>query len=136
MTVETYLRAKIPGYPFTADVINAAAFSPLFAKPTAFEALDPNAEINDIARDEELTRSLKYAISTLYYAVAGVFSGGTTSEQVGDVKVSVSGFEVTQSDRDYYRSLADSLRGELNCEQESNPTEDDGMFDATYLTLR
>jgi hypothetical protein len=134
MTVEAYLRAKIPGYPFTTDVIESTLVSPLFAKPTVLKELNLDDDVAEVARDCELTQSLRYAESTLYYAVSGVFSGGSRSEQVGDVKITLSGFTLTEADRDYYRQLADTIREELGCEVENNPNADSGMFDATGLT--
>lgn len=136
MTVESYLQAKIPGYPFTNDVLMSAAVSPIMAKPTALKPLSLDDELEEVVQDGERILSLKYAESTLYYAISGVFSGGSKTEQVGDVKVSLSGFTITQADRDYYRSLADAIRDDLNCEQEINPTSDNGMFDASSLAWR
>lgn len=136
MNVEAYLRAQIPGYPFSTDVLESAVVSPLFAKPKALRGLDLSMEIVDVAESESATRSLKYAISTLYYAISGVFSGGSKSEQVGDVKVSTSGYTVTQADRENLRKMADNIRSELGCDIEANPNVDGGIFDATPLTRR
>jgi hypothetical protein len=132
MKVEAYLRSKVTGYPWDKDTLEAACISPLFAKPSKLEPIDLNDEIEAIADDEAKTKSLKYAVSTLYYAVSGVFSGGSRSEQVGDVKTSVSGYEVTQADREYYRNLADSLRDEIECETEED-VDEGGLFDASTL---
>ena len=134
MTVEKYLVSKIPGYPVTMldGVLEGAAFSPALAAPP-LRALDLSDDIADFMGDEEWMRSLKYALSTLYYSVSGVFSGGSRSEQVGDVHASLSGFVVTQSDREYYRSLGDKLRKELGYEPEEVVQEQGGMFDATSL---
>lgn len=134
MTVEEYLVAKIPGYPVTAldGVLEDAAFSPCLATPPLL-ALDLGDDIAEHKDDTEWMRSLRYALSTLYYSISGVFSGGSRSEQVGDVHASLSGFIVTQSDREYYRSLGDKLRKELGYEPEEIAQEQGGMFDATSL---
>lgn len=133
MTVEAYLRAKVPGYPFERAVLESAALSPIFAKPKAFEAIDLTDTIEDKVDDEGFLASLKYATSTLFYSASGVFSGGSRSEQMGNIRTSLSGFIITQADREYYRKMADKLREELGVEVEEDVTEDNGMFDATYL---
>lgn len=133
MTVEEKLRATIPGYPFEMVVLKNAAISPIFAKPTPLRAINLDDEIEDNADDDDWVRSLKYALSTLYYSASGVFSGGSRSEQVGDVRTSLSGFIVTQADRDDWRTRARRLRGEIGCEEEEDVTEQGGMFDASYL---
>lgn len=132
MKVEAYLRAQIPGYPFDIAVLEKAVISPLFAKPERMQDISLDDMVEDYANDDEWVKALKYAISTLYYSVSGMFSGGSRSERVGDIQSSQSGFVITQSDRAYYRSMADRLRNEIGAEPE--PTEDDGgMFDATNL---
>jgi hypothetical protein len=105
----------------------------LLAKPNALAAINLDDSVEDIAKDDELVKSLKYAISTIYYTVSGVFSGGSKTEQRADIKISISGYTVTQADREYYRSLADDLRDEIGCEKETDPDGDSGMFDATNL---
>lgn len=131
MTVEAYLRAQVPGYPFETAVIEYAAVSPMFARPDAMCPLNISDVVEDNADDEGWVKSLKYATSTLFYSAAGVFSGGSRSEQVGDVHASQSGFTITQSDREYYRKVADELRGEIGAQIEKNVNEDTGAFDAT-----
>lgn len=133
MTVEAYLRARVPGYPFERTTLEDAALSPILAKPKAFRAIGLADVIEDNADDEEFLVSLKYATSTLYYSVAGVFSGGSRSEQMGNIRTSLSGFIITQADREYYRNMADTLRDDLGSNIEKNVTEDSGAFDATYM---
>jgi hypothetical protein len=136
MNVEAYLRAQVPGYPFEErDLLNAVT-SPILAQPSSLRGIDLNFEISDIAENTELKRSLKYAVSTLFYAVSGVFAGGSRSEQVGDVKVSAGGYSLAQSDREYFRNQADAIRQELGCEVESQTASSTGMFDATPLRRR
>lgn len=134
MTVEKYLVSKIPGYPVTMldGVLDDAAFSPCLATPPLL-ALNLSDDIAEHKDDAEWMKSLRYALSTLYYSISGVFSGGSRSEQVGDVHASLSGFIITQSDREYYRSLGDKLRKELGYEPEEQAQEQGGMFDATSL---
>lgn len=136
MTVEAYLRAKVAGYPIGIEVLQDAALSPIFAKPDALDSLKLTDEIDDKVGDERYVRSLKYALSTLYYSLSGVFSGGSRSEQVGDVRVSMSGYIITQSDRNYYRSMGNRLRREIGCDIEEDTTEQGCAFDATNLKER
>lgn len=140
MTVEAYLRAKVPGYPFEMTVLENAAVSPVFAKPTALQALNLGDEIESHIEDgvmnPDFEKALKYAESTLYYSVSGAFSGGSRSEQVGDVRASLSGFIITQADRDFYRNLAHKLRKELGVEIEDLGTTSGKAFDASGLGRR
>lgn len=140
MTVEAYLRAKVSRYPFEMSVLENAALSPIFAKPSALSPLDLNDEVEahivDGVMDAEFERALKYAESTLYYSVSGAFSGGSRSEQVGDVRASLSGFIITQADRDFYRNLAHKLRKELGVEIEDLGTTAGRAFDASALGRR
>jgi hypothetical protein len=133
MTVDAYLRTRVPGYPFSDRDIEGAVASVLFAEPTPLRALNLDDEISDIADSEEWTKSLKYAESSLYYAIAGVFSGGSKSEQVGDIKVSTSGYSITQADRARFCEKADKLREQIGCTVDASSDNDDGMFDATPL---
>ena len=140
MTVEAYLRAKVPGYPFEMTVLENAAVSPVFAKPTALQPLNLGDEIESHIEDgvmnPDFEKALKYAESTLYYSVSGAFSGGSRSEQVGDGRASLSGFIITQADRDFYRNLAHKLRKELGVEIEDLGTTSGKAFDASGLARR
>ena len=127
------MRAKVPGYPFDIEVLENAAMSPIFAKPEALRPISMNDEILDHAGEEDWVKALKYATSTLFYSAAGMFSGGSRSEQVGDVHASQSGFIITQADREYYRNMGDKLREEIGYEPEESAQEQGGMFDATEL---
>lgn len=133
MTVEAYLRAQVPGYPFEIEVLENAALSPIFAKPEALRPISINDVIEDNVDQEDWAKALKYATSTLFYSAAGMFSGGSRSEQVGDVHASQSGFIITQADREYYRSMGDKLRGEIGYELEVAVQDTGGAFDATKL---
>ncbi len=129
MTVEAYLRAQVPGYPFETEVLENAALSPIFAKPEALRPISIDDEILDHAGEEDWVKALKYATSTLFYSAAGMFSGGSRSEQVGDVHASQSGFIITQADREYYRSMGDKLRGEIGYEPDESVQDTGGMRD-------
>ena len=137
MTVGEYFEASIPGYPIgtLGSVLDGAAFSPILAEPK-LQALSLDDEIADHLDDAEWMSSLKYALSTLYYSMSGVLSGGSRSEQVGDVRASLSGFQVTSADREYYRKKADALREELGYDVEDDVKETGGMFDAIGLRGR
>lgn len=136
MNVETYLRAQVPGYPLDIAVLEYAAMSPLMATPLPFQPITLSDEIDANATDENFIESLKYATSTLFYAMSGVFSGGSQSESVGDVSASRSGFVVTQADRDYYRARANKIRMQLGSDLQETALEDAIMFDATFLRDR
>lgn len=133
MTVEAYLRAQVPGYPVDVEVLENAAMSPIFAKPEALHPISISNEILDHAGEEDWIKVLKYATSTLFYSAAGMFSGGSCSEQVGDVHASQSRFIITQADREYYRNMGDKFREEIRYEPEESMQKQGGMFDATEL---
>lgn len=134
MKVREFFEAKIPGYPLKmlGSVIKGAAFSPALAEPRLL-ALDLDEDLADHLDDELWIKSLKYALSTLYYSMSGVFSGGSRTEQDGDVRASLSGFVITQSDRAHYRRLGDELREEIGYPIEKTSQDEGGMFDATSL---
>ena len=136
MTVEEHLRGEIPGYPFEEYVLKKAAYSPRRAKPVKLRALSLDDVIEEYDGDEEFDKSLTYATSTLYYSAAGAFSGGSRSEQVGDVHASMSGFVITQADRAYWRAMGDKLRGDIGAESEETGQGQGGMFDASYLRTK
>lgn len=137
MKVSEYFEAAVPGYPVQSlgSVMKSAAFSPVLASP-ALIPLNLDDDISDHLEDAVWMKSLKYALSSLYYSMSGVFSGGSRSEQVGDVRASLSGFTITQSDREYYRSLADKIRGEIGYKTEEVSSDSGGMFDASPLRRR
>lgn len=131
MTVKEYLRAEIPSYPWDDSVIEKAAVSPIFAKPSALMGLELGMDIIEIGRDPELLSALRYSVSTLYYIASGLVSGGSKTEQVGSRRISVSGYIITSSDRERWRKIADRIREELGCEPEVSEIGESGMFDAS-----
>ncbi len=133
MNVESWLKATIAGYPWDKDVLEYAALSPIFARPTPLQSLPLNAKIEDNSDDECFVKSLQYAVSTMFYSASGVLSGGSRSEQVGDIRSSIGGVIVTQADREYWRKKADNLRLALGCDIEDNFHDQGGMFNADIL---
>ena len=137
MKVSEYFEQAVPGYPVQSlgSVMKGAAFSPVLASP-ALIPLNLDDDISDHLEDAVWMKSLKYALSSLYYSMSGVFSGGSRSEQVGDVRASLSGFTITQSAREYYRSEANRIRGEIGYKVEDVSYDSSGMFDASPLRRR
>lgn len=134
MTVKEYLRAEIPGYPWDDSVIEKAVVSPIFAKPSPMTGLELGMDIIEVGRDPELKPALRYSLSTLYYMACGLVSGGNKTEQVGNRRVSVSGYNITDAERERWRRIADSIRTELGCELEHTALNESGMFDASMRT--
>lgn len=134
MTVEEYLRAKLGGFPVDINVLSLAVLSPTEVGLTPLSLTDDVAEI---LADEDLSKSLKYALSTLYYSASGYFTGMKQSEQVGDVRASISSFTIDWGNRYLWHRLANKLREELGFEPEEDLMEANGtMFDATSLARR
>lgn len=131
MTVEAYLRAKLGGFPVNDNVLELAVLSVQEVGLTPISLTD---DVNDIWNDEEKAKSLKYALSTLYYSASGYFSGMKQSEQVGDVRASISSFDISYGNRELWHRLADKLREELGFEPEAElVSEGCTLFDATDL---
>lgn len=134
MTVEEYLRAKLGGFPIEPNVLELAVLSVQEVGLTPISLTD---DVNDIWADEDKTKSLKYSLSTLYYSASGYFSGYSRSEQVGDVRASVSNFDINYGNRALWHRLANKLREELGFEPEEELVESSAtMFDATSLAKR
>lgn len=134
MTVRERFKAKVGNYPaeILEDVFKDAAYSPIEAEPQ-LRAISLDDKIEDYLYDEVWRRSFKYALSTLYYSMSALFSGGSRSEQVGDVHASLSGFSITNDDRNYFREMGDRLRQELGYDPEEDPRGNSGMGDYTYM---
>lgn len=137
MTVEAYLRARVPNYPIEREVLEGAVLSPLFSKPRQLRAIKLEDVIEENYRDKEFMDSLKYALSTLYYSLSGgVGGGGSVSERVGDASVSKSGYALSTADRALLRKCGDDIRDELRLQREARSESGRGMFDATSLRKR
>lgn len=130
MTVEEYLRAKLGGFPVDDNVLAMAILS---AVEVGLPSISLTDDVETILTDEELTKALKYSLSTLYYSASGYFTGMKQSEQVGDVRVSVSSFNISYANINRWRELADDIRRELGFETENVVTSNAEIFDAAYL---
>ena len=137
MKVSEYFEQAVPGYPVQSlgSVMKGAAFSPVLASP-ALIPLNLDDDISDHLEDAVWMKSLDYALSSLYYSMSGVFSGGSRSEQVGDVRASLSGFTITQSDRNLFIEKANELRVKIGYKTEKVSYDSGGMFDASPLRRR
>lgn len=137
MKVSEYFEQAFPGYPVQSlgSVMKGAAFSPVLASP-ALIPLNLDDDISDHLEDAVWMKSLDYALSSLYYSMSGVFSGGSRSEQVGDVRASLSGFTITQSDRKLFIEKANEIRVKLGYKTEKVLYDSGGMFDASPLRRR
>lgn len=137
MKVSEYFEQAVPGYPVQSlgSVMKGAAFSPVLASP-ALTPLNLDDDISDHLEDAVWMKSLDYALSSLYYSMSGVFSGGSRSEQVGDVRASLSGFTITQSDRKLFIEKANEIRVKLGYKTEKVLYDSGGMFDASPLRRR
>ena len=136
MTIREYLQGQFQNYRIDEAVMKAAAVSPVLAKPRRLMAVELEADFADYSENEEMLDSVLYTLSSLYYSMSAAFSGGSRSEQVGDVHASESGRIITKQDREYYRSLGDKLRRGLGCEVEEAVQEQGGMKDFTYKRNR
>lgn len=134
MTVEDYLRGLIPKFSFDTNVLESAVLSP---KLEGFPTLSLDDDWDVVTDDEELVKSLKYASATLYYSAANTISGGSRTEQVGDVRTSESNFNFSWLDRLRWWKIANKLREELGLEPEEELTDTSStMYDATSLAKR
>lgn len=125
------MRAKLGGFPVNDNVLALAVLSVQEVGLTPIALTD---NIEDIWSDAEKTKSLKYSLSTLYYSASGYFSGMKQSEQVGDVRASISSFDISYGNRELWHRLADKIREELGFEPEEELSSDGStVFDATSL---
>lgn len=134
MTVEAYFKGAMRGFPIDIETMEFAAFSPT---EVGLKPLSLSDDVDELMKDEELSKSLKYALSTLYYSASSYFTGYSQSEQVGDVRASISNFTIDFSYARRWWMLANRLRKELGFEPEEELTESSAtMFDATPLARR
>jgi len=132
MTVESYFRGKFQGIGrlIDPDVLVVAADSPGDLDNSRFMSLSLGMEKSDYAGDEIFGNSLKYALSTLYYAMSGATDGGTRSEKRGNRQISIGGKAIDVATRESWRKEGDRLRRELGLAIEE-VADSGGMFDAT-----
>lgn len=134
MTVESYFRGKFQGIGrlIDPDVLAVAADSPGDLEDSRFMALSLDMEKSDYTGDTAFNDSLKYALSTLYYAMSGATDGGTRNEKRGNRQISIGGKAIDVATREAWRKEGDRLRKELGLEIEE-VTDNGGMFDASGL---
>lgn len=135
MTVENWLRGQFHGLgnQIELNTLEVAALSPVEARPVAFRAVALNDEVEDYITDAEYMNGLRYALSTLYYAMSAAITGGTKSEKRGNRQISIGGYPLTTKDREAFRALGDKLRGQLGAELDEDVSDSGGMFDASGL---
>lgn len=144
MTVEEYLRSLVPGLDLQDNVIARCARSPkdVGLDPLPLEedidyVVDPSTGDKTPREDEDQTyqQRLDYASSTVYYSVLGVFAGGGTTEQVGDVRNSRGGYTITMADRARYQAMGDDLRKKWGWDVIEDESTGE-MYDATFMRSR
>ena len=137
MTVEQWLRGHFHGLgnQIEKNVLEVAALSPIGALPSSMPPVYLEDRVEDIYTNDDTMRSLKYALSTLYYSMSASITGGTKSEKRGNRQISIGGYPLTTKDREAFRSLGDRLRDELGAEKDSDISDDGGMFDACPLRI-
>lgn len=137
MTVEQWLRGHFHGLgnQIEKNVLEVAALSPIGALPSSMPPVYLDDSVEDIYTNDVTMRSLKYALSTLYYSMSASITGGTKSEKRGNRQISIGGYPLTTKDREAFRSLGDRLREELGAEKDSDISDDGGMFDASLLRI-
>lgn len=137
MTVEQWLRGHFHGLgnQIEKNVLEVAAISPMGARPSSMPTVYLDVEVEDMYDDVAAMKSLKYALSTLYYSMSASITGGTKSEKRGNRQISIGGYPLTTKDREAFRALGDRLRDELGAEKDSDISDDGGMFDASPLRI-
>lgn len=137
MTVEQWLRGHFHGLgnQIEKNVLEVAAISPMGARPSSIPPVYLDDSVEDIYTNDVTMRSLKYALSTLYYSMSASITGGTKSEKRGNRQISIGGYPLTTKDREAFRALGDRLRDELGAEKDSDISDDGGMFDASLLRI-
>lgn len=138
MTVEQWLRGHFHGLgnQIEKNVLEVAAISPVGARPSSMSPVYLEDRVEDMYGDENMMKSLKYALSTLYYSMSASITGGTKSERRGNRQISIGGYPLTTKDREAFRSLGDRIREELGSNKEEEYSNEGGMFDASYLRSR
>lgn len=130
MTVENWLRAAIENIPVEDNILEWALSTSVDA---GLKLVSLDDDYYEIRADEELNKSLQYALSTLYYFASGQNGGSSRTEKVGDVSASVSAWTLDWSKRDLWIRKANAIRKNLGFEPEVETSEQGGMFDATHL---
>lgn len=138
MTVEDWLRGQFQGIgqQIERNVLETAALSPAFARPNRLRVVDLADDVEDYLEEPEFLNGLRYALSTLYYAMSAAITGGTKSEKRGNRQISIGGYPLTTKDREAFRALGDKLRGQLGAELDEEVTDNGGMCDGSAFVNR
>ena len=138
MTVEQWLTGHFHslGNQIEKNVLEVATLSPIAEVPSSRPPVYLEDRVEDIYTNDDTMRSLKYALSTLYYSMSASITGGTKSEKRGNRQISIGGYPLTTKDREAFRALGDRLRDELGAEKDSDISDDGGMFDASPLRVK
>lgn len=132
MTVENWLRAAIENIPVEENILEWALSTSVDA---GFRLVSLSEDFYEVQADEESYRSLRYALSTLYYFASGQNGGSSRTEKVGDVSVSVAAWTLDWSKRNLWIRKADTIRKDLGFEPEEQTSGESGMFDANDPSL-
>lgn len=132
MTVEEHLRAEIKNIPIESNILeNALAES--YKK--GFRLISLDDDYYEVIGDKVLSDSLDYALSCLLYTASGESGWSSRSEQVGDVKASVSSGTIDWDIRNQWIKKANAIREALGFEPEEVESEQGGLFDANDPSL-
>lgn len=133
MTVENWLRAAIENIPVEDNILEWALSTSVDA---GFRLVSLDEDFYEVQADEESYRSLRYALSTLYYFASAQNGGSSRTEKVGDMSVSVAAWTLDWSKRNLWIRKADAIRKTLGFEPEEQTAEEGGAFDASNLRKR
>lgn len=133
MTVREWLRAAIENIPVEENILEWAMSTSV---EVGLKLVSLDADYYEVLADEELNRSLRYALSSLYYYASGQNGGSSRHEQVGDISVTVSSWTLDWTKRNLWLRKADAIRKALGFDPEGTTTEQGGMFDASNLRNR
>lgn len=132
ITIEQFLRSKLPNVEFTEDNLAVIANSPADVGLEPFELTDA-AYPSDM--DSLFMQRRNYMESNLWYSALGMFSGGSVTEKIGDESYSRTGYTITEGDRDRFKAIGDSLREKAGFAPEGY-SEDEGIHDGSiYVGL-
>lgn len=130
MTVESWLRAAIENIPVEDNILEWALSTSV---DVGLKLVSLNDDYYEVQTDEELYKSLRYALSTLYYYASGQNGGSSRTEKVGDISASASSWTLDWGKRSLWLRRADKIRADLGFPAEDSAAEQGGMFDAGSL---
>lgn len=129
ITIEQFLRSKLPNAEFSTENLEVIANSPV---DVGLMPLRLDEEAYPTPMEESFLQIRNYVESNLWYSALGLFSGGGTSEKIGDETYSQTGYSITQSDRDRFKAIADSLREKAGFAPEGDVSSE-GIMDGSEL---